>query len=340
MEPRFRNLVISGGGMRTIASMGVLDRLVELNLLDLHRIDRLVGVSAGAMICFTILLGYTPSEMLEFFGEFDFTKMMPDSWSLTSLVTRFGIDDGSKFRTLMATIAEKAGVDPAIDFGTFEQMTETELIICSVDMNLGELVYHSAEQTPDESVIDAVMMSSAVPGFFIPPRDAQGHLHLDGGCIDNYPFHLMRDRLDSSLGILLTECIEPVEQIDHLEQYLIRLFNLAVSQRSFYPICGYEPYTVLLKDDAHPGSLLDLEKGKEEIEQLAQLGRRSIDEYMEKYPKSAATTTTPEPHPPESEIAGESPETEETEETEETPAPDSPTASDNSSADRSDRCPK
>jgi predicted acylesterase/phospholipase RssA len=64
----------------------------------------------------------------------------------------------------------------------------------------------SAEATPDTEVVFALRASTAIPGYFIPPRHPEtGRILADGGVFDNYPIsYLQEQEAEESLGITFT----------------------------------------------------------------------------------------------------------------------------------------
>ncbi len=52
-----RTIVLGGGGVKAIAHIGALQELNDLGLLQLVR--KYVGLSAGSLVAFGMVLGYT-----------------------------------------------------------------------------------------------------------------------------------------------------------------------------------------------------------------------------------------------------------------------------------------
>ena len=64
-------LVLSGGGVRAIAHIGLLQVLNENNIRPTH----LSGTSAGALIAALYAANYSPKEMLSFFEQTPLLKL-------------------------------------------------------------------------------------------------------------------------------------------------------------------------------------------------------------------------------------------------------------------------
>jgi NTE family protein len=161
-------LVLSGGGARGLAHIGVLERLQASGV----EIDRVGGCSLGAFIAALHAAGVTPAEMRERFRE--------------HFVRRgFG-----EVRLPGATMLKARRASSAIDqiFGSsvFEELA-VEAFAVSADLAAGELVVHR-----QGSVSDAVTASMAVPGLF-PPFRRDGRVLVDGGVLDNLPVDVMAE---------------------------------------------------------------------------------------------------------------------------------------------------
>ena len=63
----YYNLVLSGGALRAIALLGAIKYLEELNILK--NIKQYVGTSAGSIISFLIIIGYSSNEIINMFSN-------------------------------------------------------------------------------------------------------------------------------------------------------------------------------------------------------------------------------------------------------------------------------
>ena len=58
----FDTLVLSGGSVMAISIIGALQYLKDNNLIS--HINHYIGTSAGAIICYLLIIGYTPIEII------------------------------------------------------------------------------------------------------------------------------------------------------------------------------------------------------------------------------------------------------------------------------------
>ena len=60
-----KHLVLSGGGLKGISFLGVLEYLQRHNKLNVHNLDTYAGSSAGAIISAMLCVGLTTAELFK-----------------------------------------------------------------------------------------------------------------------------------------------------------------------------------------------------------------------------------------------------------------------------------
>ncbi|MDR3171628.1 MAG: patatin-like phospholipase family protein [Treponema sp.] len=187
-------LVLSGGGAKGLAHVGVLNALSEMRAPEPSLI---VGTSMGAIIGGLYACGMSPSELTRFtLEDFDITKY------LDSFVFKLNGPVGRVFQTgqILGSLATKTGIDSGQRLlKLFEQLTggktfgETRIPFrCNaVDLVSGhEVVFGAGTETG--SVAQAIRASMSFPAFFEPFSDGDRYL-IDGGVADNMPVYLARN---------------------------------------------------------------------------------------------------------------------------------------------------
>jgi predicted acylesterase/phospholipase RssA len=175
-------LVLSGGGARGLAHVGVVDELQRAGIV----IDRVGGTSMGAVVAGLVALGLEPSDMLavarrELVARRPFGDV---TWPRHGLV-RGGRLDASLRRVFGGALIEDQPIP---------------LFTVSVDLVAAEEVVH--RQGP---IAEAVALSVRLPGI-VPPRRVGGRLHVDGGVLDNLPIGVMAaEREGPVLGVDIAE---------------------------------------------------------------------------------------------------------------------------------------
>ncbi len=164
---RSLGLVLSGGGARAFAHLGVLEVLTQEGLV----VDRVGGTSMGAFVAAMVALGWTPERMLEVAR----TEVMQRAPFSDYTVPRHALIRArraeSMFRRLFGDI-------------TLEELPRS-LFTVSADLLSGEMIVHR-----DGPLVEAVGTSMAIPGL-APPVSYRAHLLIDGGVLNNLPIDLM-----------------------------------------------------------------------------------------------------------------------------------------------------
>ena len=99
-EKEIDTLCFSGGGTKGLVFIGALKALIQKNVINLDKIKKFIGTSAGALIAFLLCIGYTNHEIEEFVLNFDFKKLEPDV-DCDNLFCNYGLDDGEKLTFML-----------------------------------------------------------------------------------------------------------------------------------------------------------------------------------------------------------------------------------------------
>ncbi len=165
---RSLGIVLSGGGARALAHLGVIEELRKAGL----RFDRIAGVSLGSLVAAATAAGFTTHGMYEAFQR-GFVETNPSN---DFVLPAYSLIRGAKTRRLLHEA-----------FGE-RRIEELPLRFFSVSCDLiaREVVLHRTGP-----VIDAIYPSLAIPGVFPPVATDDGRLLVDGGVLDNLPVATM-----------------------------------------------------------------------------------------------------------------------------------------------------
>lgn len=186
LHPRhIKYLVFSGGGVRGYSYVGVLKELVAQGV-DLHALTGAGGTSIGALMAALVLTGWSAEELeVELLSVHAKEKI---DLSLTSLLTKFGLDTGETLVQYINMLLFRA---TRCDQLTFEQLfllKGKRLLVNACDLKRNEELLFTVERTPHVPIAAAVQMSMAVPGLFAPVQ-WNDKLVVDGGMKNNFPLH-------------------------------------------------------------------------------------------------------------------------------------------------------
>jgi len=184
---RFTCLCLSGGSAKGTYILGSLHYLNSLGLLD--KIKYYIGTSIGAIICYLLIIGYTPSEILASFC----TSNLSDHYNKISplnLINDFGVYNYEPLRYQVECLTlKKLDKIPTLR-ELYNMYNSAGKMFTCVAFNLSkkQTEYISHLTNPDLSVLDAIRMSSNIPLIFNILK-INNMCYIDGGVSDNFPIH-------------------------------------------------------------------------------------------------------------------------------------------------------
>ncbi|MEO5721570.1 MAG: patatin-like phospholipase family protein [Chthoniobacterales bacterium] len=194
-------LVLSGGGARGVAHIGVLKALEELQV----PIDYIAGTSMGAVVGGLYASGMSPDEIERWFAEADWRYLLSDAPPRASRPFRDKERDARLNQNLELAVSKSGAVQLPAGFisGQRVLLNLRELTLpvrqidnfarlpipfraIATDLQTGEKVVLSRG-----SLAEAMRASMAVPGVFT-PLEMDGRLLVDGGLSANLPIATVR----------------------------------------------------------------------------------------------------------------------------------------------------
>jgi NTE family protein len=196
-------LVLSGGGARGFAHLGVIHALNEAGIFP----DIISGTSAGALVGVLYADGYTPKEIRIIMNSGSRLDFMRPALPREGLLQIGGISK------ILSTF---------LNARTFEEL-KIPLFVAATDLNNGKAVYFSKG-----ILIDRVIASASIPVLFQPVK-IDNICYVDGGVLDNMPVR----PIEKKCKILIGSFVNPVgyvEKISGLINIAERTFMLSMSK--------------------------------------------------------------------------------------------------------------
>jgi NTE family protein/lysophospholipid hydrolase len=164
-------LVLSGGGARGFAHIGVIRALEEQGI----PIDMVGGTSQGAGLGLGIAFGYKSDEILRLSkkGFVDYNPLRDYTFPLVSILRGKKVEKVHK---------ESCGTSNIEDLWVN--------FFC-ISCNLSKSEINVIDRGPAWKALRA---TSAIPGL-VPPVIYNGCLHVDGGVVNNFPIDIMKKRV-------------------------------------------------------------------------------------------------------------------------------------------------
>ncbi|MDH5365532.1 MAG: patatin-like phospholipase family protein [Cyclobacteriaceae bacterium] len=167
-------LVLSGGGVRGIAHLGVIKALDEIGI----RPSAISGTSAGAIVGTMYAHGYSPDDILKIILKTKFLYAVRPSLSFTGLLSM----------EAMEKILKEYLPD---DFSNLK----IPITIGTTDLKHGKTVFFSRGE-----LIKPILASACIPVIF-KPVEIEGVKYIDGGILNNLPVDPLLRKCDKIIGV-------------------------------------------------------------------------------------------------------------------------------------------
>jgi NTE family protein len=193
MTERTVTLVLSGGGLKGLAHIGVFAALEERGV----RPGLVIGSSMGSLIAAAWSSGMAPKDMKR--------RAMLVRRRHVFRVAHMDM----AFRRMLSPAVYRPEplqelIDSLVGDRRFDDLLRP-LLINTVDLHSGRQVFWGLPGRRNARVADAVFASCALPGIF-PPREIGGRTYVDGAVVENLPVRLAEiASADPVLAINLTE---------------------------------------------------------------------------------------------------------------------------------------
>ena len=207
-------LVLSGGGARGAAHIGVIKALEEHDIFPTH----IAGTSAGAIVGALYAAGVPWSEILIFF------KTIPLFHTKRFARRKPGFLNSENFYDDLKTFLPK---------DSFEDLKKP-LFIPAANIIDGTSKIFSKGQ-----LIKPIIASASFPGVFT-PTEINGKYYVDGGTLNNFPVEPLKNKCDKIIGV----CVNPLKTVSikdlrHSYSVIERAYKIKVAAESTikFPDC-------------------------------------------------------------------------------------------------------
>ena len=182
-------LGFQGGGIKGLAYIGALKQLQEYGL-DMNKIKRFAGTSAGSQIATLLAVGYDIEELEAIFSNIPFHKYNDGSVGIFRNIHRILWSYGYNKGTFMKDFIDKLITDKlGNNRTTFLDLYEKKKVILRITgtcLTTRELEYFDYKLSPHMPICKAVQISSCVPLFYAAVK-YNGKYYVDGAVLRNLP---------------------------------------------------------------------------------------------------------------------------------------------------------
>jgi NTE family protein len=200
-------LALSGGGIRCVAHLGMMQALEEEGI----EFDRVSGASAGAIAGALHCAGYSNHEILEIVSGTNFFKIIKPALNWRGILK---IDQVAN---------ELAKHLPNDSFGSLKK----PLIVSATNLTKGKIKYFKKGQ-----LIKPILASCSIPVVF-DPVIVNGTPYIDGGILDNLPIEPLQKKCDFVIGLHCNP-IQPNYRVSNWKDLMERSLLMAISSGTYF----------------------------------------------------------------------------------------------------------
>ena len=274
-------LVLSGGGAKGLAHIGVLKVLEEAGV----EISYVGGTSMGAIVGGLYAAGYSAKQLDSIFNSLDSDALLRDFTPRNSK-NFFEKRNDEQYAITLPFKNFRIGFPTALSKGLYNYTTINRLtdhvrhvrdfsklpvpFVCiATDIETGQEVVLTKGVLPD-----AILASGAFPSLYY-PVEIDGRLLIDGGVTNNYPIEEIRKMgADIVIGVDVQDGLKDRDNIRGAMGVLVQINNYQMIQKMEEKRQATDIY---IKPDISSFSVISFDEGAEIIKKGEEAARLMID---------------------------------------------------------------
>ncbi|MEE2772864.1 MAG: patatin-like phospholipase family protein, partial [Bacteroidota bacterium] len=274
-------LVLSGGGAKGLAHIGVLEILEEEGV----QIDYIGGTSMGAIVGGLYAAGYSAKELDSIFNQTNFDILIQDDLPRNAK-TFYEKEDAEKYAITLPfdnfTISFPIGLSKGQNI--YNLMSRLTLHVSDVndfnELSIPFFCVATNVETGEEVILDkgslakAISASGAIPSLLSPIK-MDDKLLTDGGVSNNFPVEEMRKRgADVIIGVDVQDSLVDQKKL----KSVIEIMNQISNFRRIQDMRNKKPLTsIYIKPDITNFSVLSFEMGNAIIDSGRVAAEKKLD---------------------------------------------------------------
>lgn len=289
-------LVLSGGGAKGIAHIGVLKKLEEAGV----RIDYITGTSMGSLIGALYSIGYTTTQLTEIAKTSNWNELFtekPSRLFLSNYERRF------ENRTIASFPIREKGLELPVGIINGQNIYSflsryTWPVHGTKDFNDFPIPYAAVGtelETGNAKIFrsgylpDAIRASISIPSL-LRPHPVDGVTYIDGGLSNNLPVdEAHRMGADFVISVNVSSHLFPEDSLRTFAEVLNQVINYRINEKIETHIEASDIYVNPL--DVHNYDILDFNK----VDELIKIGSDEADKYMDEFKSLASRQSSPPP---------------------------------------------
>ncbi|TBV28105.1 patatin [Meridianimaribacter sp. CL38] len=277
-------LVLSGGGAKGFAHIGVLKVIDSLGI----KVDHVAGTSMGAIIGSLYASGYTGKQLDSIFRTLNFDDVISDNLPREAK-TFYERDNAEKYAVSLPFDKFKLKLPSAISRGqnVYNLLTYLTLHVSEVDdfqkLPIPFFCIATDVETGKEVILDkgnlakAITASGAFPSLF-QPVEIDGQLLIDGGVVNNYPIDELRAKgMDIIIGVDVQDGLATRDELTSAPDILLQINNYRTINDMKSKVKKTDVY---IKPDIKDFTVISFSEGSQIVENGEYAASQKIDELV------------------------------------------------------------
>jgi|TARA_B110000259_G_scaffold185424_1_gene234429 predicted acylesterase/phospholipase RssA len=277
----YSNLVLSGGAFRGLGILGAIKYLEETDLIK--NFKQYIGTSAGAIICFFLIIGYKSYEIKEIILNEINNIVNIDIENIAFILDDYGLNDTSQNKEILEKYLDKKINQKSITFIEFSKKFGVNLIITGSNLTKRRLEYFNINEYPNMNIIDALLITSCIPIIY-KPITFNEDLYVDGGIYNNFPYKYFDKNSNDTLGIYVKSTYSNNNEnfMNYINNIIYSVFDNITDfsiKDDTYNIC-YIKFNDSSDSDMDFGTDLKIEIKSDKIEENFNYGYNIFKNYL------------------------------------------------------------
>lgn len=280
-NPKRIGLVLSGGGAKGFAHIGVLKVIDSLGI----NIDYIAGTSMGAIVGSLYASGYSGKQLDSIFNAVNFDNVINDIIPRSSR-TLYERDNTEKYAVVLPFDRFKLKLPSSLSRGqnVFNLLSKLTLHVSEIQdfdkLPIPFFCVATNVETGKAVILDSgnlalsVTASGAFPSLF-QPVEIDGALLIDGGVINNYPIDELRAKgIEIIIGVDVQDGLATREDMTSAPDVLLQINNFRTINDMKLK---REKTDVYIKPDIKDFTVIDFSQGRKIIDNGEKAALEKLD---------------------------------------------------------------
>ena len=221
-------ICIGGGGIKGLSFISTLQFLEKKNYINLNKINKFTGISAGSILCLLIIIGFTISELIDLFENYNYNDIIDNfDLDLDIIIDDFGFDNCNNIMdTLKKIIIKKNNlITDDLTFIELYNLTKKEFYIGTTNFTKGIEENFSYINSPNMSIYLAIRMSISIPIIFT-PLFYNNQYYFDGNVKNN----ILLLNFDPNKTLVLYVKNDKINKVETIIDIINGSINILINQ--------------------------------------------------------------------------------------------------------------